>query len=262
MPVQYFSKSKCRVTGGGFQETGLALHTSAMEINLAARLVWTQWSQGKPRYDLKLSLPITPLCHPGLPGGALHPANGIKTFVSFAEKIAASFPRIEEAERDSGDRVFVPGGFLPTWRHPAHRWKDETASLALGRGAQCSLQGNPVSFMETADSMFGLEIEEKSLFWAQCAGPWLRLDISPSGAQLQTRRGRLQDSTVLRAPGDETLRSRRGLGPKHDIAKEQLSKTLALWSSVFSSAEDSLSSRRRWSLTHSLHDESENSATK
>lgn len=101
-----------------------------------------------------------------------------------------------------------------------------------------------------------------SRFWAQCAGPWLRLDISPSGAQLQTRRGRLQDSTVLRAPGDETLRSRRGLGPKHDIAKEQLSKTLALWSSVFSSAEDSLSSRRRWSLTHSLHDESENSATK
>ncbi|KAI4547610.1 hypothetical protein MG293_004165 [Ovis ammon polii] len=78
----------------------------------------------------------------------------------------------------------------------------------------------------------------------------------------QTRRGRLQDSTVLRAPGDETLCSRRGLGPKHDIAKEQLSKTLALWSSVFSSAEDSLSSRRRWSLTHSPHDESENSATK
>lgn len=65
--------------------------------------------------------------------------------------------------------------------------------------------------------------------------------------------GRLQDSTVLRAPGEERLCSRRDLGPKLNIAKDQQrdsKQDMALWSTVFSSAKDCLSSRRRWSLTH------------
>lgn len=44
-----------------------------------------------------------------------------------------------------------------------------------------------------------------SRFWAQCAGPWLRLDISPSGAQLH----RLGEGVCRTAQSSELLVMRR-----------------------------------------------------
>ena len=42
-------------------------------------------------------------------------------------------PGIEEAERDSEDRVFVPGGFPPTWRCLAHRCQQHAVMYKQAR---------------------------------------------------------------------------------------------------------------------------------
>ena len=91
-----------------------------------------------------------------------------------------------------------------------------------------------------------------SRFYALCVGPWPRLDASPSGAQLN----RLGEGICRMAQSSELLVMRRcapDLEPKLDIAKDQRrdsKQNPALWSSVFSSTKDSLSSRRLRNLTH------------